>query len=93
MAKGKRILDGVEYRPAKGGIVSKTTHKIARGGQGGGPAFDFESEDAVHPTAKHAAGHLQAMFHSESGTDKGASYSEEDRGGPEVKGPKGDFED
>jgi len=63
---------GLEFKPAKGGLISETTTKYKRGGQGGGPMEDHERESAVHPTIKHAQEHLAAvMGHCcPSGTDK-----------------------
>ncbi len=88
--KGTKKLEEVTFRPAKGGhSISSTRFKTARGGQGGGPSFDYNSEETMHPTAEHAAKHLAKVFHAEAGTDKeGAEYNETDRGGPEVKAGK-----
>jgi hypothetical protein len=52
----------VEFRPAKGGITSETHMKFKRGGQGGGPSEDHETETAIHPTMDHAHAHLTAML-------------------------------
>lgn len=86
-AKGKRTVESVEFRRAdhpKGSFVSETRHKIARGGQGGGPEFDYKHETGVHESIEHAQKHLAKMFSVESGTDKdGDGYDKEDRGGPE----------
>lgn len=88
--KGKSKLEEVTFRPAKGGhSISSTRFKTQRGGQGGGPSFDYNSEETMHPTAEHAAKHLAKVFHAESGTDQpGAEYDEKDRGGPEAKEAK-----
>jgi hypothetical protein len=84
--KGKTILDEVTFRPVKGAhSISVTRRKTDRGGQGGGPSFDYGSEEVSHPTIKHAQDHLAKVFHTESGTEKpGGKYDEKDRGGPEV---------
>jgi len=85
--KGKSKLEEVTFRPAKGGhSISSTRMKTARGGQGGGPSFDYHSDETMHKTLKDAQGHLAKVFHTEAGTDKeDAEYNETDRGGPEVK--------
>jgi hypothetical protein len=54
----KRELLEVSYRPAKGGLISETRTRTPRGGQGGGPDFDHETEQAVHKNLKHAQAHL-----------------------------------
>lgn len=83
-AKGKRTVESVEFRKAKGGVISETRFKTARGGQGGGPDCDYNHETAIHTTAEHAQAHLGKMFFdTESGTDKAGDYDKEDRGGPE----------
>lgn len=58
--KGEVI--SVEFRPAKGGVVSETRTKYKRGGQGGGPMDDYEHETAVHSTKEDAAAHLHAAL-------------------------------
>jgi hypothetical protein len=84
--KGTKTLEEVTFRPAKGGhSISETKIKTHRGGQGGGPSYDFEREETMHPTLKHAQDHLAKVFHAESGTEKpGGKYDEKDRGRPEV---------
>ena len=63
MKKGKESIDEVAFRPIAGAhSISVTRTKTARGGQGGGPDFDYESEEKVHPTLKHAQAHLAAVF-------------------------------
>jgi hypothetical protein len=61
-SKGKRICESVEFRPAKGGVVSETRYKVARGGQGGGPTHDYEHESGVHATKEDAHAHLDKMM-------------------------------
>lgn len=58
-AKGKSEVMEVSFRPAKGGVISETRSRTKRGGQGGGPDYDYETENGVHPTVKHAAAHLE----------------------------------
>ena len=53
---------GIEFKPAKGGLVSETHMRYKRGGQGGGPDWDHESETGVHPNMEHAHAHLEAMM-------------------------------
>lgn len=60
--KGKREVEAVEFRPAKGGVISETKTKVHRGGQGGGPDYDYEREETGHPTHEHAAAHLKKML-------------------------------
>jgi hypothetical protein len=61
MAKKAEIVE-VSFKPATGGIVSETRSKMRRGGQGGGPDWDYETESGVHPTLKHASEHLKATL-------------------------------
>lgn len=62
MAK-KAILEEVRFRPIEGAhSISTTEHKTPRGGQGGGPDFDYEREEKVHPTEAHAVAHLKTVF-------------------------------
>ena len=58
----KSELVEVSYRPAKGGIVSETRTRTRRSGQGGGPDYDHETEQGVHPTTQHAQAHLKELF-------------------------------
>lgn len=57
--KSKPEVEHVSFRPAKGGIVSETSMKTTRGGQGGGPLHDYGSETAVHGSMAHAVKHLK----------------------------------
>lgn len=66
----KKELVSVEFRPAKGGMISRTNMKSPRGGQGGGPSYDHESEETVHPTMEHATAHMGKMM---AGCFKGES--------------------
>lgn len=87
-AKGKRTVESVEIRPAKhpdGAYVTRTSFKTSRGGQGGGPSHDYASEEGAHEDLGSVHEHIDKMFEVESGTDKGAKYDKEDRGGPEKK--------
>ena len=85
MTKGRKKLHEVTLRPIEGAhVISETVHKIARGGQGGGPEYDMDRTERVHATHEDMIKHLTNVFHTESGTDKpGGKYNEEDRGGPE----------
>lgn len=47
-AKRMGEIHSLEFRPAKGGAVSVTRTRHRRGGQGGGPDFDYEEEQEVH---------------------------------------------
>lgn len=74
MDKTRKVgkIDEVSFRPMKGGkkeagIISHTRTKYDRGGQGGGPEADYESEERYHPTIAHAVKHLKSAFgHSEA---------------------------
>ena len=92
--KGHREVESVSYRPAKGGIISETRHKTFRGGQGGGPNFDWGSDDAVHPSMEHAMKHLKSMMGSvfgeaqkdgENEPAKGETKPKKETPGPKVK--------
>jgi hypothetical protein len=61
MAKKPEILE-VAFKPAKGGVVSETRTRTPRGGQGGGPSFEHDSEQGVHPTMEHAVAHLKSSL-------------------------------
>lgn len=62
MAKGKSEVCEVSFKPAKGGLVSETRTKSKRGGQGGGPDYDYETENGVHSTLEHASKHLKSTL-------------------------------
>lgn len=57
MKKPKIIA--MEFRPAEGGMVSETHTETPRGGQGGGPMMDHDSETAVHGSMEHAVAHMK----------------------------------
>jgi hypothetical protein len=58
----KESVESVEFRKAKGGMVSETRYKSKRSGQGGGGDYDYRHETAIHPNAEHAGKHLAKMF-------------------------------
>lgn len=60
--KGNRECVSVEFKPAKGGVVSESRFETKRGGQGGGPMMDYDHETAVHPTEESAHEHLGKML-------------------------------
>ncbi len=73
--RSKGEVKEVSFRPAKGGVVSETRREYKRGGQGGGPMMDHESETAVHADMKSAMSHMKScMGHC----FKGESESESD---------------
>jgi len=43
----------------KTGVVSHTTYKTKRSGQGGGPDYDHESTSHAHPSMDHLIGHIK----------------------------------
>lgn len=61
-SRGKPEVQEVTFRPAKGGVVSETRMKYKRGGQGGGPMNDYESQTAVHSSHEEPSKHLKAML-------------------------------
>lgn len=72
-SRGKPEVKEVSFKPAKGGIVSETRKEVKRGGQGGGPNYDYEHETAVHPTIESAHAHLTAMMgHAFAGKEEKA---------------------
>ena len=56
--KGKREVAEITIKPAAGGVTTETRHKVSRGGQGGGPAYDHEQANAIHPDMKSLRKHL-----------------------------------
>lgn len=59
----KRELEHVRFEPAEDGAMSTASFKVKRGGQGGGPTHDYESDKPViHPTLKHAQDHLATVM-------------------------------
>lgn len=73
MAGKKGELIEVSFKPAKGGVISETRSKHKRGGQGGGPDYDYETENAVHSSAEAAGKHLAStMAHCFTGGEHGA---------------------
>ena len=61
MFKGKTRVHRISFERAKGGLVSSAEHRTYRGGQGGGPEYDYDEEKTVHPTMEHAKAHLDSM--------------------------------
>lgn len=60
---GKPEVESIEFRPAEGpALISTTRTKYKRGGQGGGPSHDYESEEAVHTSLEDAHEHLNEHF-------------------------------
>lgn len=62
----KPELVEVAYRPAKNGIISETRTRTPRGGQGGGPDFDHDTEMGVHANAQDAQAHLGKLMGSKT---------------------------
>jgi hypothetical protein len=60
--RGKEKIEGVEFRPAEGGLVSETRKKVSRGGSGGGPGYDYDHETAVHHSMDDAKAHLESCL-------------------------------
>lgn len=58
----KPQLISIEVRPAKGGVISRTSMQTPRSGQGGGPMMDHNSEEMVHPTMEHMQAHMGKMM-------------------------------
>lgn len=58
----KKELVSVEYRPAKGGMISTTNMRTKRPGVGGGPDFNHEREEMVHPSMEQAQAHMGKMM-------------------------------
>jgi hypothetical protein len=58
----KGEFHSLEFRPAKGGAVSTTRMKYKRGGQGGGPDYDYESQEEVHPNMQSAHDKIKAVM-------------------------------
>lgn len=73
----KSTIESVSFRPAKGGVISETSHRTKRSGQGGGPMHDYDHETAVHPSMEHAQAHLGKMLGDCYGSSKGESKDDE----------------
>jgi hypothetical protein len=54
-SKGKKIFKSIEFTPAKGGAISEARYQVNRGGQGGGPMYDYDTVRSIHPTKEDAA--------------------------------------
>lgn len=67
---GKPEVVRISFEPAEGGLVSETNMKYKRGGQGGGPDWDHETERAIHPTMEHAQEHLAEHMGQHFGAKK-----------------------
>lgn len=61
----------VEFRPAKGGLVSET--RMAEKGDKFGPSF--KRETGIHPSIGHAKRHLDMLFGKNVGAGKKKSDS------------------
>lgn len=55
-------VQGIEFKPATGGMISETRHKVSGGKYGP----DYKYETAVHPSIGHAVRHLKAAFGKKS---------------------------
>lgn len=64
-------VHGIHFEAAEGGLVSHMEKRYARGGQGGGPSYDHETETTVHPTLEHAQEHLEEHLGHVFGKKKG----------------------
>ncbi len=77
---GKPEVDEVSFKPAEGGVISETRSKYKRGGQGGGPDYDYEHTTAIHSTIEHAQAHLAKTmgghYGKESEPEKGEGKEE-----------------
>lgn len=81
MKAEKHEIESVEFRGAKGGIVSETRMRHKRPGQGGGPDYDYKHETGVHPTLEHAKEHLEtALGHLFTGASKEGAKEEKAEG-------------
>jgi hypothetical protein len=92
--KGKTRITRMEIRPLKGldgdkkgSLISETHHETARGGQGGGPAFDNYSEEIAHPSMAHLVRHVKDKFGNIFGEaeKKGENEPEGGSGKPEAE--------
>lgn len=55
---GNGELQDVTFRPAKGGLISETSHRI----KGGKFGQDYKRETAVHGSLGHAVRHLKSVM-------------------------------
>lgn len=78
---GRHELIEVSFKPATGGMISETRHKM--GGGKFGP--DYKHDTAVHGSLGHAVRHLKAAFGKASGK-KDASMKKSDRSASMKKG-------
>ena len=73
---GKPEVVRISFEPAEGGLVSETHMKYKRGGQGGGPDYDHETERGIHSTMEDAQAHLEEHFGKHFGAKKAAKAPE-----------------
>lgn len=78
-SKHKSEVHEMRLEPLDGqsGVISHTTHKLARGGQGGGPDYDYDTEKIHHPTLKHLTSHIAETMGQHFGKESAAEERNE----------------
>lgn len=62
-SKGKREIESLTFRPAKNGVISEASFRTQRGGQGGGPVHDYDSDKPMmHRTREEAHAEVDRHF-------------------------------
>jgi hypothetical protein len=82
-SRGKGEISEIRLEPMpKGqGVISHTESKFKRGGQGGGPMNDYETEKNHHPDEESLHAHIKAKLghcFAEQGTNPAEKAGEEE---------------
>ena len=80
-SRSKPELIGIRIEPLdnRSGVISHVEKRIRRGGQGGGPDADYETERTHHPTMEHLHEHLaEHLGHCFQETEEEPGESEKD---------------
>ena len=92
--KGHKEIESVSYRPVKGvdgengSVIARVSSKTARGGQGGGPMYDYNEDETALPSMEHVHKHMKKHLGSVFGVepeDEGEGKPSGDRELPKVK--------
>lgn len=62
MPKTKAEVHEMRLAPAENGVLSETTHRTPRGGQGGGGDHDYSTKRKLHTDSASLHAHLKEIF-------------------------------